>query len=102
MSNAPERLTVEWVINKGVTISAPELGERFIADYIRADRYVELMGEKDGQTFQEMKQRIKELERRWNNLPWEEMENHIEWWDRPTRSLEIILKILAAREEGNE
>jgi len=31
-------------------------------EYIRADRYVEIMGEKDDQTFQEMKQRIEELE----------------------------------------
>jgi len=51
---------------------------------------------------EDMWKRIEELERRWDALPWEEMENHIEWWDRPTRSLEIILKILAAREEGNE
>jgi len=53
-----------------------------------------------------LKRRIKELERRWNDLPWEEMENHIEWWEehrdafRPTRSLEILCKILAAREEA--
>lgn len=50
--------------------------------------------------------RIEELERRWDALPWKEMENHIEWWEehrdafRPTRSLEILCKILAAREEA--